>query len=121
VREAEPTLDLGVRQGRLSLERDWLPAVENRGERFFVAFDSAAIEGWLSGEAVARRERQLLNGVEAWSKRHAGSKLLAARGDELRMAQRIFRPSPRRADEVRPGEDPVAEGLLAMGELASVF
>jgi len=72
VRDVDPTLDLGVRQGRLTEDRDWRPAVENRGEGFFVAFDSGAIAQWLSNKMVETRCRQLENGVEAWRKRHPG-------------------------------------------------
>ncbi len=72
-RDIDPSLDLGVRQGRLTADKDWRPAVENRGEGFFVAFDSGAIAQWLSNKPVEMRCRQLENGVEAWEKRHPGA------------------------------------------------
>ncbi len=75
VREADPRLDLGVKQGRLSLDKDWRPAVENRGEGFFLAFEPGAIEAWLSRKAVDGRGEQLRNGVTAWQRSHPGVEL----------------------------------------------
>lgn len=73
-RSVDPSLDLGVRQARLTgnEELDWRPAVENRGEGVFVAFDSDAIAKWLSSKATDARRQQLEDGVEAWRKRHPG-------------------------------------------------
>lgn len=73
-RNVDPALDLGVHQARLTGDEniDWRPAVENRGEGIFVAFESDAILQWLSNKAVDTRRQQLDNGVEAWKKRHPG-------------------------------------------------
>ena len=52
-------LALDVRRAALARELSWLPAVENRGEGFFVAFKRAAIDEWLARPAVKARGQQL--------------------------------------------------------------
>jgi hypothetical protein len=67
-------LDLNVERAALSLNQQWLPAVENRGEGVFIGFKAADIEAWrLRPAAVARGER-LLAGYKAWLKDHPGVK-----------------------------------------------
>lgn len=72
-RDAEGSLDLGVRRARLATDARWLPAVENRGEGMFIAFDSAAIDRWSrENERVRKRKAQLEAGVLAWKVSHPG-------------------------------------------------
>ena len=67
-------LALDVERAELSLDQDWLPAVENRGEGVFIGFKDEAIEAWLKRGAVSRRSMQLLEGFKAWQKANqAGS------------------------------------------------
>lgn len=65
-------LALNVERAPLSIEPSWLPAVENRGEGVFVAFDSEAIRQWRGRAEVRDREAQLRAGFDAWKRAHAG-------------------------------------------------
>ncbi len=40
-------LELDVERAALSMNRQWLPAVENRGEGVFVGFKTADLPGWV--------------------------------------------------------------------------
>ena len=66
-------LSLGVRRAPVSRELTWLPAVENRGEGFFIAFKKSAIDEWLARPAVKARGQQLLGGFAAWQARRRTS------------------------------------------------
>lgn len=59
-------LALDVRRAPLARELSWLPAVENRGEGFFLAFRKAAIDEWLKRPAVKARGEQLGEGFASW-------------------------------------------------------
>lgn len=72
VPDIDGELSLGVRRAELAREVTWLPAVENRGEGFFIAFRREAVDAWLKRAGVQARGRQLLDGFELWKKRHAG-------------------------------------------------
>lgn len=50
----------------LSLLRDWLPAVEIRGEGVFVQLDPTQLRAWEKKDPVRRRTDQLIAGFEAW-------------------------------------------------------
>ncbi len=63
-------LSLDVRRASLAREVSWLPAVENRGEGFFIAFKKAAIDDWLARPTVKARGQQLLDGFGVWQTRH---------------------------------------------------
>jgi hypothetical protein len=67
-------LALDVRRAALAREVSWLPAVENRGEGFFVAFRRAAIDEWLARPAVKARGHQLVDGFTAWLARRKTAK-----------------------------------------------
>jgi hypothetical protein len=55
--DAEGALTLDPdRVAPLSLRQDWVPAVEQRGEGFFLGFDEAALRAWEERPAVQRRE-----------------------------------------------------------------
>lgn len=66
-------LALDVERADLSLNQDWLPAVENRGEGVFIGFKSDAIKEWMDRGAVTRRSVQLLEGFKAWQKANQAS------------------------------------------------
>ena len=68
-------LSLDVRRAALSRELSWLPAVENRGEGFFIAFKKAAIDEWLARPAVkarGERARRWLRGLACAAEDRAG-------------------------------------------------
>lgn len=59
-------LKLDLRRAELGKEIRWLPAIENRGEGFFLAFRKQAIQEWLARKAVQVRGEQLAKGYAAW-------------------------------------------------------
>jgi hypothetical protein len=59
-------LDLGVNLAPLSLETDWVPAYENRGEGVFISFKTEAIATWLQKTAVKKRGKELIEGYLQW-------------------------------------------------------
>jgi hypothetical protein len=67
-------LALDVRRAALARELSWLPAVENRGEGFFLAFKKAAIDEWLARPAVKARTEQLTGGFTSWLARRKTAK-----------------------------------------------
>jgi hypothetical protein len=70
VPDIDGELSLDVRRAPLAREVSWLPAVENRGEGFFLAFKKGAIDAWMARPEVKARGRQLLDGFEVWQTRH---------------------------------------------------
>jgi hypothetical protein len=72
VPDIDGELSLGVRRADLARETTWLPAVENRGEGFFVSFRRDAIEAWLRRPEVQARGNQLAGGFDYWKKHHPG-------------------------------------------------
>jgi hypothetical protein len=72
--DVEGELDARVEAAPLSLEADWLPAVENRGEGIFIQFRKAAVDAWMQRPEVAERGRRLLAGFEAWQAAHPNSR-----------------------------------------------
>lgn len=63
-------LSLEVRRAALAREVSWVPAVENRGEGFFIAFKKASLEAWQARPEVKARGQQLLDGFGVWQARH---------------------------------------------------
>jgi hypothetical protein len=61
-------LSLGVSRASLALEVSWLPAIENRGEGVFIAFDGDALNNWITRPGVKQRGQQLLEGFNEWKK-----------------------------------------------------
>jgi len=59
-------LSLGVQRAELSIEWNWLPAIENRGEGIFMEFDPAAIAAWASRSSVIARGKALKAGFDGW-------------------------------------------------------
>jgi hypothetical protein len=66
-------LDLGVQSASLSIDADWLPAVENRGEGIFIHINEESVEAWLDQESVKKRDRELQRGFRQWHKDHEKS------------------------------------------------
>jgi hypothetical protein len=62
-----------VRRADLARDTTWLPAVENRGEGFFISFRREAIDAWLRRPAVQARGSQLVEGFEHWERHHPGN------------------------------------------------
>jgi len=60
-------LTLGVRRAALSRDPTWVPAVENRGEGIFLAFDNDRLARWQDRKPVTARVRQLAQGFDAWA------------------------------------------------------
>ena len=55
----EGELDMGVRRASLARDISWLPAVENKGEGFFIQFKKSAIDEWLLEPGVQSRTAAL--------------------------------------------------------------
>jgi len=66
-------LDVDVQRAAISVDANWVPAVETRGEGIFLQFDPAAIDRWKARSAVRDRANVLLNGFRHWQEAHAGS------------------------------------------------
>jgi hypothetical protein len=67
---------LNVRRAALSLNAQWLPAIENRGEGIFVALDRKAVETWRDREAVKARAKQFLPGLRAATRQDLSEELV---------------------------------------------
>lgn len=59
-------LDINVRLADLDFKKEWVPAIENRGEGIFFALNRGKVEEWLQRPAVKQRGQQLLKGYYAW-------------------------------------------------------
>lgn len=59
-------LRLAVDGAPISVDRDWLPAMEQFGEGLFLHFDAARIAAWLARPKVAERALTLLDGHRKW-------------------------------------------------------
>ncbi len=72
IEAASPNLqgefDLGVQLSPLSLQQDWLPAHEVRGEGLFVQLDEEAVRRWEARPGVIERAKDLLAGYEQWAR-----------------------------------------------------
>lgn len=74
--DAEGELELGVQPASLAREVTWLPAVENRGEGFFIALKPGAIDAWIRRPEVIARGQLLMGGFDRWHADHSQSKRL---------------------------------------------
>ncbi|MFI5457267.1 MAG: DrmB family protein [Isosphaerales bacterium] len=72
--DVQGELEMGVVQAPLAREISWLPAIENRGEGFFLQIRSDAIETWLERENVKKRGHKLSAGFACWKADHKQSK-----------------------------------------------
>jgi hypothetical protein len=59
-------IGLAVSGAPLAQNPEWLPAVEQFGEGFFLQFSPEALSRWLSRAAVLARAQQLQDGATAW-------------------------------------------------------
>jgi len=66
-------LSIDVQPARLSLDANWLPANENRGEGIFLVFNANSVSEWIAKANVLSRGKQLEAGFEKWKKEHQGS------------------------------------------------
>jgi hypothetical protein len=73
--DVDGELDLEVRSGALAKELSWLPAVENRGEGIFIAFDKDMVKAWAKQPKVVARKKQLDAGYVAWAATHKVKKV----------------------------------------------
>lgn len=78
-------LELGVERAALSLQQNWVPAVENRGEGVFLGIKRESVDAWLARDGVKRRREQLIRGFNAWKKSHANGSAAAFVGAEYVM------------------------------------
>jgi hypothetical protein len=67
-------LDMDVERAPLGVDISWLPAIENRGEGVFIQLRKEAVETWLAGAAVKKRDAELQTGFQKWLDAHEGSK-----------------------------------------------
>jgi len=71
--DVEGELDIGVKRASLSLEPNWLPAFENKGEGIFIQFKQEAIKEWLASGPVGKRALELAAGFQTWKNEHPGA------------------------------------------------
>ena len=57
-----------VERAEISIDPEWFPAVENRGEGVLLRFSSDAIREWKARPAVSRRTRDLETGYINWKR-----------------------------------------------------
>ena len=72
--DTDGELEMGVGRAEIGNEVDWLPAIENRGEGFFLRFDKERIDQWSQRQEVLEREKRLEEGFHAWQQEHSDSK-----------------------------------------------
>lgn len=68
-------LSLDVRRAPLAREASWVPAIENRGEGFLIAFKPEALDRWLDQRGVDSRIKALRAGFDAWKRAHPKAKI----------------------------------------------
>jgi len=56
-----------VERAELTLEPEWFPAVENRGEGIFIQLSAKAVQQWLERKEVNERLLSLANGHHRWA------------------------------------------------------
>lgn len=64
--EGVEDIGLAVNGAPLGEDPEWLPAIEQFGEGFFIRFDPAALAAWASRPTTVDRYRRLAGGVQAW-------------------------------------------------------
>ena len=68
-----------VERADLSLDPQWFPAVENRGEGVLIHFSASAIREWLARPGVSRRIRDLEIGHTEWANNRTAAPPLSRR------------------------------------------
>ncbi len=71
--DVDGELEVGVTPAPLSMEINWLPAVENRGEGVFLQFKADAINEWFNLDPVKARDAELRKGFNFWHDDHENS------------------------------------------------
>jgi hypothetical protein len=61
-------VDINVRRAALDIDPTWVPAIDNRGEGVFIAFQKQAIDEWQKKPTVQKRGEELHRGFEKWRK-----------------------------------------------------
>ena len=64
--EGEIDLSVGVELASVTLEKSWLPAIENRGEGIFLHFNKEIVEAWARKAPVLQRAEALRDGQKLW-------------------------------------------------------
>jgi hypothetical protein len=82
---------------------DWLPAVEQFGEGFFLQFSSDALAHWLSAPPVLARAKQIQAGVTAWINAKRARGRLSKRSTADRKAD-VLKLIGRQRSRLEPGE-----------------
>ncbi len=59
-------LGINVQRADIDFEQQWLPAIENKGEGFFINVRKDKIEAWVNQPAVKARGIELENGYHKW-------------------------------------------------------
>ena len=59
-------LDINPRRALLAQDMKWVPAIENKGEGIFLAFDTKAIEKWVNQPNAVKRNEELYQGSQKW-------------------------------------------------------
>jgi hypothetical protein len=75
VPQIDGELQLGVARAPLAREAAWVPAVETRGEGFFIGFSSKVLDAWVQRHEVKDRSAMLEKGFAAYAKANPKSKL----------------------------------------------
>jgi len=70
VPDEDGELGLGVRRAAIAKDMSWVPAIENRGEGIFIAFDKQKIEEWVKRPGPSSRWEALRQGQDRWKQRH---------------------------------------------------
>ena len=67
--------DTDVERAAISIDADWFPAVENRGEGIFIQLSSESIREWKRKASVERRIDVLIGGFHAGSEKRTSKRL----------------------------------------------
>ncbi len=59
-------LDINPRRAPLAQDMTWVPAIENKGEGVFLAFNTKAIEEWVNQPHAVKRDEELYQGSQKW-------------------------------------------------------
>lgn len=70
VPDEDGELGLGVRRAAIAKDLSWVPAIENRGEGIFIAFNKQMIEDWAKRPGPSARWKALRDGQDRWKQKH---------------------------------------------------
>lgn len=69
--DVDGELEIGVQRAAISLDKDWFPAMENRGEGIFLGFSRDAMSRWMKRSEVWDRVQSLVEGFNEWKRDHS--------------------------------------------------